>query len=173
LAFEKLVYAKEKTSFLFQLNSPKDTIHTITIKEVYADKNVLSNINGPIPAELFSVYLSDNKGLADIEKLLIIDYHAEACGMNGGIAYYSWSPSKLALIADLVSVYDGDLYYKEEKLIFPTDKGGKKGTVQFHSETYELIDEQTEWVNKIEVNRTYKWDDGALSPSFSKDLISE
>lgn len=173
LAFEKLVYEKEETSFLFQLSSPKDTIHGITIKEVYANKTVLNEVKEPLPAESFSIYLSDNKGLTDVEKLLIIDFYAEACGMNGGIAYYSWSPSKLALIANLVALFDADVYAKEEKLIFPTDEGGKGGTVLFYSETNELVDEATEWINKTVVTRTYQWKDGALLPSFNAPAETE
>ncbi len=173
LAFEKLVYAKEKTSFLFQLNSPKDTIHGITIKEVYANKTVLNEVKEPLPAESFRIYLSDNKGLTDVEKLLIIDFYAEACGMNGGIAYYSWLPSKLALIANLLAVFDADVYAKEEKLIFPADEGGKDGTVLFYSETNELVDEATDWINKTVVTRTYHWKDGALLPSFNAPTETE
>lgn len=119
--------------------------------------------------DLFQLYLTEPRGLTDINNLFIIDYFAEACGEDGGQDYYTWKPGEFDFIAHLAEVGDGGVYYFVEKFIFPADSTGEQNKLKYESEEFEMFDEETNWYSELRQFRTYNWIDGVMQPAFKRE----
>jgi hypothetical protein len=173
VAIEKFSYPKKQAVFLFRVKEYKEKHKTLHIKELN-NKNILSaEFELPLLGETFTLALSNTKGLNQIDRIIEVDYIAEACGENGGISFLSWSPKNFQLIASLISVVDADVYYQDESFVFPADSGGIKGKIIYKSQLYELLDEDTNWFTESKSERTYNWVKGKMVPAFRSELIEE
>lgn len=92
-------------------------------------------------------YLTDlgTKGLPNIEGILMVDYLAEACGMEGGGIYLFQQEGQLHQVARLSQVSDAGAYYLWEEYIFPEDEHGVAGKIRYKKEVAEYLDEATNW----------------------------
>lgn len=162
-----------KLMLLFNLIENKDRNNTLLIKEVNNSTQKAREFKLPLFGDVFSVSLTDTKGLTVIRGLIIVDYLAEACGVDGGKTYYSWSTDSIRYIAHVSQVVDGGEYSLEEALVFPADSCGKAGAILFKSDSYELVEEETHWYRNIKTEKTYKWVNGRMEPAFNKRLIEE
>lgn len=117
----------------------------------------------------FSLSISDNRGLAEVDNILTIDYIAEACGVDGGLTYVWWRYDRFYHLADLSEVGDGGVFYTTETFTFPKDKDGMPNVVIYNRETVETFDENTNWTNTTIERREYKWGRDGFIPKFHKD----
>lgn len=114
----------------------------------------------------FEINKTNNKGLKGISNFILVEYIAEACGIEGGTTYLTWDGKNLNEFGFGSQVVDADVYSIQEEFIFPNDKEGRPDTVIFISEENTLQDEETEhWITIIE-KMEYKWINGKLSPPF-------
>lgn len=166
LALTRLNANKNETYFLFKLNSNKDsTTSSLTMREV-SSKKIINDFNTILRGEMFMLNLTNTKGLDSIDHLIVVDYVAEACGVEGGRTYFTWTSKNIKLLAHLSSIVDADVFSITERLIFPADSGGIKGKLIFKSEMYELWDEETSWIKETTEERTYLWVAGQIVPEF-------
>jgi hypothetical protein len=167
LALTRLNTQKSETYFLFKLNSHKDsTTSSLTIREVNL-KVIAGDFNAILQGEMFMLHITDSKGLDSVDHLIVVDYIAEACGVEGGMTYFTWTSKNIRLLAHLSSIGDAGVFSINERLIFPADSGGIKGKLVFKSEIYELLDEETNWVKETLEERTYLWVAGKIVPEFN------
>lgn len=177
LANYKIVDSLTQTTFLFYFTTEQEKHlkeeyteyhYNLFYKELY-NNSIVQEGYLKLTDDLFQLFITDSKGLSDINKLLIIDYFAEACGEDGGQDYYTWKPGEFNFIAHLSEVGDGGVFYFTEKFIFPTDSSGVKNQVRYESEEFELFDEETNWYSEVHNYRTYEWKNGALYPEFKRE----
>ncbi|UJH66458.1 SH3 domain-containing protein [Allomuricauda sp. SCSIO 65647] len=92
-------------------------------------------------------YLTDlgTKGLPDVDGILLIDYVAEGCGIEGGGIYLFQQGKVLHQVARLSQVSDAGAYYFWEEFIFPEDKHGVAGKIRYKKEIGEYYDEMANW----------------------------
>lgn len=166
LALERLNANKNETYFLFKINSHKDSTTSSLIMREVRSKKIVNDFNTILRGEMFMLSLIDTKGLDSIDHLLVVDYVAEACGVEGGRTYFTWTSKNIKLLAHLSSIGDADVFSLTETLTFPADSGGIKGKLIFTSEMYELWDEETNWIKTTKEERTYLWVEGQIVPEF-------
>ena len=97
------------------------------------------------------------KGLPDIEGMLLVDYLAEACGVEGGGIYLFQEEGKLHQVARISQVSDAGTYYFWEELIFPEDKYGTAGKIRYKKEVGENFDETSQWKKKSIETKEMVW----------------
>ena len=85
------------------------------------------------------------KGVPNIDGILLVDYVAEACGVEGGGIYLFQQEGKLHQVAQLSQVSDAGAYYLWEEFIFPEDNHGVAGKIRYKKETGEYFDEAANW----------------------------
>lgn len=117
----------------------------------------------------FSLSMSDDRGLAEVDNLFTIDYHAEACGVDGGLTYVWWSYKQFYHLADLSEIGDGGAFYTTETFIFPEDEGGLPDVIIYDKESTEYYDDETEWTITTKEHRVYRWGGDRLIPSFNRE----
>lgn len=110
-------------------------------------------------------YLTDlgTKGLADVEGILLVDYFAEACGVEGGAIYLFQHQGQLQQVARLSRVSDGGIYYKNEEFIFPEDSQGLAGKIRYKKEMGEYLDEAANWKKTSVETKELVWSNSKLS----------
>ncbi|MEM1259897.1 MAG: SH3 domain-containing protein [Bacteroidota bacterium] len=92
-------------------------------------------------------YLTDlgTKGLPNIEGILLVDYVAETCGVEGGGIFFFQKEGTLHQVARLSQVSDAGVSYLWEEFIFPDDKHGVAGKIRYKKEVGEYFDEAANW----------------------------
>lgn len=167
LTAAKVSIEGSRRSMLFQFKMDDNQNYALTYREFY-DKQVVHETDLELMTSLFSVYMIHPEGIDSLTGILVLDHHAEACGYDGGDTFYYYDPENLEKMAHLISVGDGGVYYRTEKLIFPEDVGGQERKVIFESEEMSVIDEETEWEEIKTERRVYKWISGRLYPEFER-----
>ena len=112
-----------------------------TLKEdgSFTEKSIkLSN------GQFYLSYLG-TKGLPTIEGILLVDYVAEGCGIEGGGIYLFQQANELHQVARLSQVADAGAYYLWEEFIFPEDEHGVVGKILYKKEVGEYFDEAANW----------------------------
>ena len=181
LANYKIVDSLTQTTFLFYFNTEQEQHleesyteyhYNLFYKELY-NNSIVQEGYLKLSDDLFQLFLTDPRGLSDINKLFIIDYFSEACGEDGGKDYYTWTPGNFNFIAHMAEVGDGGVFYFVENLIFPNDSTGESNKIKYESIEFELFDEETNWFTEIHNYRTYNWVDGAMQPAFKREYSLE
>jgi len=181
LANYKIVDSKTQTTFLFYFNTEQEQHleedyteyhYNLFYKELYNNTLVQEGYL-KLTDDFFQLFLTDPRGLTDIDKLFIIDYFSEACGEDGGQDYYTWTPGNFNFLAHMTEVGDGGVFYFVEKLIFPSDSTGQPNKIKYESIEYELFDEETNWNSEIHNFRTYNWVNGVMQPAFKREYSLE
>lgn len=181
LATYRIVDTKTQTTFLFYYNTEQELHeeedytefhYNLFYKELYNNTLVQEGYL-KLSDDYFQLFLTDPRGLTEIEKLFIIDYFSEACGEDGGQDYYAWTPGDFNFIAHMAEVGDGGVFYFVEKLIFPSDSTGEPNKIKYESIEFELFDEETNWYSEVRNFRTYNWIDGMMQPSFKREYSYE
>ncbi len=119
----------------------------------------------PMETVVYSVEISDGRGLDGVDKVVFINYLAEACGVNGGGAYVFVEGGKPYHAASITQVSDAGVMWHYETLTFPTDEKGKAGKIIYESEFGQVEDEVTEWYHKSIVTRQLEWKNGRIEPA--------
>lgn len=112
---------------------------------------------------MFSIKAFNNQGIDSVKNMLFIDYLAEACGEDGGGVYVFNDGNSLVEAIRVSTIVDGDLYWLDEKVIFPTDVGGKKGVITLSSEHGETIDEETNHKKITIETKEFVWNGKLIS----------
>ena len=94
---------------------------------------------------MFSLQFKDNNGLSNLDNIIIVDYIAEACGIENGQTYLFWNNSRLIKITDLSAMADG-IYAYDETFIFPNNINGIKGKIVYRKTTQTQEYEETNWI---------------------------
>lgn len=155
-----LTMLKDKTNgdafFLFGLNRKENKLFLETRYVVSGEQK--AQLSFPLIGYEFSLEALGTKGCNNIDNILMIDYIAEACGVEGGESYVFLNKEKLYHIKDMTSYADAE-YGESNALIFPNDPEGRKGLIIHHYSGAE--DEGDDYIEKTST-RFYKWDDGKL-----------
>ncbi|MEL6485325.1 MAG: SH3 domain-containing protein, partial [Bacteroidota bacterium] len=114
----------------------------------------------------FHIKTMKGKGVPGLDTILVVDYMAEACGMEGGEVYFFWNEDRLVKVANLSQMFEAGMFHYAERFIFPEDEGGVPDRIVFHKETYTVLDEIGEWEQKTVETRRLTWANGALTPNF-------
>lgn len=107
--------------------------------------------------DTFSIEAFSNKGLSTIKDVFLVDFVAEACGVDGGGCYFFNDGEELKKAIRFTRVADADAYWRYEKVIFPEDKGGIQGKLVFESEEGEMINEENNHTKIISETIQFVW----------------
>ncbi|MCJ8155368.1 SH3 domain-containing protein [Chryseobacterium sp. SSA4.19] len=103
--------------------------------------------------------IESNHQLKNVECTLKASVSGEACGIAGYDQYILFRNKKLIALPQLMNVGDADVYYHNEKFIFPNDKGGMPNAFMLKMEEMEKDDQERE--KKKKSSKTYLWDGNA------------
>ncbi|WP_294280067.1 SH3 domain-containing protein [uncultured Chryseobacterium sp.] len=102
-----------------------------------------------------------NHKLKEVLFTLKASVSGEACGIPGYNQYMLFKDQKLIALPQLMNVGDADVYYHDEKFIFPNDKGGIPNAFILKMEEMERDDQDRE--KKKRSSKTYMWDGNAYT----------
>ncbi|WP_295201235.1 SH3 domain-containing protein [uncultured Chryseobacterium sp.] len=102
-----------------------------------------------------------NHKLKEVLFTLKASVSGEACGIPGYDQYMLFKDQKLIALPQLMNVGDADVYYHDEKFIFPNDKGGIPNAFILKMEEMERDDQDRE--KKKRSSKTYIWDGNAYT----------
>ncbi|WP_294277284.1 SH3 domain-containing protein [uncultured Chryseobacterium sp.] len=102
-----------------------------------------------------------NHKLKEVLFTLKASVSGEACGIPGYDQYMLFKNQKLIALPQLMNVGDADVYYHDEKFIFPNDKGGIPNAFILKMEEMERDDQDRE--KKKRSSKTYIWDGNAYT----------
>lgn len=102
-----------------------------------------------------------NHKLKEVLFTLKASVSGEACGIPGYDQYMLFKDQKLIALPQLMNVGDADVYYHDEKFIFPNDKGGIRNAFILKMEEMERDDQDRE--KKKRSSKTYIWDGNAYT----------
>jgi hypothetical protein len=94
--------------------------------------------------------------LKNVDFTLKASVSGEACGIAGYDQYILFRDKKLITLPQLMNVGDADIYYHNEKFIFPNDKGGMPNAFIMKMEEMEKDDKNRE--KKKKSSKVYLWD---------------
>lgn len=151
----------ENFKFQIQSNSENETFLKVRI----VTKNDVKEHKYKLIGDGFSLVFKDGQGLKNLDNMIIVNYLAEACGVENGESYIFWNNNKLYHIADLSSMVDGDAYHYRDYFIFPKNEDGVKGKIVHVSEVDTLEDESTNWRKSTMETRELVWDGEKLNPN--------
>lgn len=97
--------------------------------------------------------------LKNVDFTLKVSVSGEACGIAGYDQYILFRDKKLITLPQLMNVGDADVYYHNEKFIFPNDKGGMPNAFILKMEEMEKDDKDRE--KKKKSSKVYLWDGSA------------
>ncbi|TCP24714.1 SH3 domain-containing protein [Tenacibaculum skagerrakense] len=131
-----------------------DSVYLINLKKIdenfqllirLVNKNTLEYIELAYDlnnTDTFSVEVYGNKGLESVKDMLLVNFMAEACGIDGGGCYFFNDGKSLTKAIQYSQIADGDLYWLNEKVVFPNNYKGVKNKILFISEHGETINEE-------------------------------
>lgn len=147
----------DNSSYLISFKKEKDTYKIIT-RVVNESGNYLENIERFGTESLFSLEVFDRQGIENIKNMAYIDYHAEACGVNGG-GYYLFNDGVSFIKAiDLYQVSEAGLFRVSQEVVFPKEKGGIEGKILFKDETVNFIDESSNRTKMVIESCEFIWE---------------
>lgn len=117
--------------------------YKIIVRVINESGNYIENSQNFGTESTFSLEVFDNRGIPNIKDMVYVNYHAEACGINGGGYYLFNDGNFLTKAISLSEVGDGGIYWFSEEVVFPNEKGGKEGKILYRKEAGELVDEIT------------------------------
>lgn len=162
-------YANSSAEFFCQLkkvnDDPDDFRKSLKVRTRKPNEPVRELVLD-LRSEEFELKLVADRGIDNLENIFIIDYFAEACGVEGGIDYYFWTGKELVQVGQLSTISDAGVFYREQKFIFPFEEGGQQGVIQFVSELHQTIDESQNWDKTTIVKRDFVWNGLELVPPF-------
>jgi hypothetical protein len=100
--------------------------------------------------------IESNHQLKNVDFTLKASVSGEACGIAGYDQYILFRDKKLITLPQLMNVGDADVYYHNEKFIFPNDKGGMPNAFILKMEEMEKDDKDRE--KKKKSSKVYLWD---------------
>lgn len=142
--------------YLISLKKVNDDYHIITRVVNEEGKKYLENSSRFGTESLFSLEVFDNRGLENINNMAFINYHVESCGANDGGYYLFNDGISLIKAIDVSSVGDAGDWFVEE-VVFPNQKGGKKGKILYSREKGEVVDETNNHTKAVVETCEFVW----------------
>ena len=105
----------------------------------------------------FSITALKNKGVPNVKNILYVDYHAEACGVNGGGYYLFNNGERLTKAVDLYSMSEAGLFSVTESVVFPEDAKGVKNKITLVRE-HTTTDEDSQKTETSIASKAYAWE---------------
>ena len=157
-------FSQSGSYFVFGKRKEKqDSSLTIEIRKVKAHQ-ILDTIRVPvIGRNLLKIQHFNNKGLEKADDIIVVEGFSEACGETDGQSYIVHYQNQLLLMGSTIQSGDGG-GHESTRFTFPTDKGGKKDVIRYHSEIKTLKDEATNWHRTLSEDRELIWDGTKLVP---------
>lgn len=121
---------EENTELLLRLVDKKK-LNYVEYSEVFRNVNA------------FSVKVFGNRGVSNIKNMVLIDYIADACGVEGGGSYFFNVDDTLIKAIEFSEFSEAGMFWIHEKVIFPKDHEGKEGKIIFVSEQGRTVNEET------------------------------
>ncbi len=119
----------------------------------------------------FALRVHDNRGVKGIESMLVLDFFANACGVDGGYTYLFNDGEKLINAIHCADVGDSG-YWFTEKLTFP-DERGWGDHIDYEREVGEPMNEDYTWFQSKKDMVTLEWKEGRFEPNVSEMNFSE
>lgn len=120
---------------------------------------------GPLDTYSFTIHVHDNRGVEGLESMIVIDFMAESCGVDGGYTYLFNDGERLINAIHCVEVGDGG-YWFSEKLTFPDERGW--GThIDYEREVGEPMNDEYNWYRSKTDALTLEWKEDHLEPDVS------
>lgn len=145
----------------------------IKVEEEYEIQNfsisvkILNSNNTVLDQKTFQKYLGEsfyfeNKtigslGLSNLKDIYRISFNGEACGIPSFYYYFGWNGKKIVQLLEKMNVWDADVFYHTENLIFPKEKGGKPDLILKKTEEAEQTEENEGVYHITEWDEEYKW----------------
>ncbi|PRX56033.1 SH3 domain-containing protein [Flagellimonas meridianipacifica] len=165
LAVKKKTIAGNDYYFAFSKEEERSYLNIRHIvKGKYSEQKI------PLAHTNLSIQTIGNRGIYDLDDILYVDYHSEACGTEGGGIYFFAQGNELYKVGQFSQISDADAFHQFEKLIFPKDENGIPGIILFNKEKREVLDEESEWVQTTTETRKLVWIEGELVPEFGPKL---
>ncbi len=175
----KRVYVLSEQLAEFRLSVSKSSVMFFR-KELGSDENsnpqyrmqirlcrageIVSETSIHLRQHLLSVELLDSKGLTEVDRLIFIHFHAQACGEEGGTTILMLKNDLINEIAQTINISDAGVFGFKTNLIFPTDENGIPEKVIYTSELHTLYDEETEWETITTARRVHEWTGTQIFP---------
>lgn len=157
--------------FLCQLKKNKEDNYIIKIRHFTKGQDYNEVELKQTGTGLFTFHLFNNKGVNNIENILMIDALAEACGVEGNITYYFWSNNKLTHIADLPNFAESGFFSTDQSFLFPNDPEGAENSIIHISKSVTYEDEESSEPKSEEIkSNSYKWTGTDFIPESSNEL---
>ncbi len=83
-------------------------------------------------------------GLKNITEVYRISFSGEACGIPTFHFYFGWTGTSFLLLPEKYNVGDAGVFYHNEELVFPKEKGGQSNIIIKNITEAEIIDENSE-----------------------------
>lgn len=113
----------------------------------------------------------ENINLKNIDHVLKVDYHSEACGMEGGKDLIFIQESNIIEIIQLSEASDSGVVWIKQDIEFPNAKNKLDNkTIIFHEETGKLIDESSNWYEKKIIERRHRLINNTFTPELKSKL---
>lgn len=163
----KFVYGIERViskDTLFQ--KEKITIPVFHIKlKVLVDQQIMAwqqfRVEGE-SAAFSNATVMTGKGLSNVQNIIAIIFSGEACGVPSYTYHYAWNGQNLVKLIVTEDISDAGVFYSNEELILPEDKGGQPGRLILKCETgesTERTDKNGDLIYKTKKSqRIYSWD---------------
>ncbi|WP_396591732.1 SH3 domain-containing protein [Allomuricauda sp. R78024] len=165
LSLEKKTLNSQNYFFAYSKEGKRTFLNIRNIKNgTYIEKKI------PLANSTIRIKALDDKGVPGLDGILLIDYYAEACGMEGGGIYLFAQNDELTKVASLSQISDAGVFYYSEKFVFPFDEGGISGKILFKKERNENLDEASQWKKTAMETRMLSWVDGKLVPDYREGV---
>jgi hypothetical protein len=168
ISLEKLSH--QKTDYFFALRRENNEaflkIRYRTNDSTYVEKeSTLEN-------DVFSLEISDNRGLVDVNHILKVNYISEACMMEGGGQYYFSDGKQLIKALEYSEIADGGIFWFYEQLIFPNEEDGVPNKLVYKRNLGNFMEEDdpnsSYWTEEKVVTRVFSWKNNAFQPDLEK-----
>ncbi|WP_053990626.1 SH3 domain-containing protein [Mangrovimonas sp. TPBH4] len=117
-----------------------------------------------LSTDTFAIKAFGNRGLENTQSIFLIDYLAEACGVDGGGIYLFYDGNALIEGFEYTEVSDAGVYWYVEEYIFPTDENGHNNRLKYRRTVGEYKDETTYWTESTTTTRLLEWKNNQLVP---------
>jgi len=115
--------------------------------------------------DLFSIKVFGNRGLDGVTSMVLLDLHAEACGVDGGGTYFFHHGTFFEPVIKLSVVGEAGIFHFSEELIFPDENEYSDGSMMYIREASEYMDENLIWERGMIDRIKVRWQDQKITPN--------
>lgn len=146
----------DNSIFLVSLKKVKDSYKILT-RVVNNGKAYIENEAFFGTEHSFTLAAFNNRGIKEIKNMLLIDYQAEACGVDGGGYYLFNEGNTLTKAINLFEMSEAGIFNVSEAVLFPNDVGGKLDKILYTKTIVKNLDELTNRKKTIIESCEFTW----------------